>query len=351
MFDLFIIACLTIASIGFLVNETYMAKITDIKDARKKSITLMTCVLLVVIFIGFQEGQVVQTVRERYFFTEETIQHETNVLIENKRKPVDVELCPNYQQKLRAKKGVASQYGQDVILYDIFNEYKSGIFVDLAAYAPKKLSNTYWLETCNEWSGFCIEGDPRKIVDLVKNRTCQVIPECVTETPRTVNFGDSEISGINGINQYEKEGSFELDCRPLNVLLKHYGSPKRIDYMSLDVEGAEPEALNSVGEYIIDTMTIELAHLRKNKEKSLVVKKFLKDNSYMPVTGFPIIVESPNRNFGNFCDSQRPGVKLWGTAIDTIFDFKGSNEYHTHDVFFVREDSIHFEKIKEMFDC
>lgn len=355
MIGLFIIASFTIISIALLIHETYMVKITDLKEARKRSIILLVAVLFATIYVGFDDSMhTVRTLREKTVHETtivETIQHEKNIMFKSKRVPIDKDKCPGYQSSLRAQHGIASQYGQDVVLYQIFKEYKNGVFIDLAAAFPKKLSNTYWIETCKDWAGFCIEGDPRKIVDLVKNRICQVIPECVTETARTVSFGDSAVSGINGINDGDREGSFKLNCRPLNVLLKDYGSPQRIDYMSLDVEGAEPEALNSIGDYIVDTITIELAHLRKDKKKSADIKKFLISNKYVPVTGFPIIIESPNRNFGNFCKTKKNGAKLWNNTIDEIFNFKGNMEYHTHDVFFVRQDSIHFNRINELFNC
>ena len=267
MFILFLIALLTIISIGLLINETYIVKLNDFKKSRMRSIISMTIVLLLTIYIGFDDS--LHTIY--YYYDELIIKNNSNFV--NKRIPLEKNMCHVFENKLKLQKGVASQYGQDVVLYQIFKDYKNGVFVDLAAAFPKRLSNTFWLETCNDWTGFCIEADSRKIVDLVKNRTCQVIPECVMKTAQKVNFGDTKISGINAINEIEKIGSFELYCRPLNVLLSHYGSPLRIDYMSLDIEGSEAEALNSIGHYIVDTMTIELAHLRKNRKKSDEIKK------------------------------------------------------------------------------
>ena len=71
----------------------------------------------------------------------------------------------------------------------------------------------------------------------------------------------------------------------------------------------------------------------------------------MPVTGFPIFQNSNNRNIGNFCNTKIPGAKLLHNSIDEIFDFKGKLEKNTHDVLFIRNDSIHFSKVNELYNC
>jgi hypothetical protein len=39
---------------------------------------------------------------------------------------------------------------------------KGGTYIDLAAYHPRKHSNTYMLDVCYGWKGICIEADPAK---------------------------------------------------------------------------------------------------------------------------------------------------------------------------------------------
>lgn len=292
-------------------------------------------------YIGFQDSVLNNT----------WVYHEKNLMTTSFRLPLDRHKCSKYKETLESDQPVASQFGQDIVLYQIFKDYRNGIFLDLAAAWPKLLSNTYWLETCQGWTGFCIEGDPRKVINLVKNRTCQVIPECVTETAQWVNFGSDQIKGTNGINNKRKETGLDLFCRPLNVLLDQYGAPKRIDYMSLDVEGAEAGVIKSIGNYKVDTLTIELHQFRGNKAVSQIIKNFLNDNDYVPVTGFPLMRKGGSRNIGPFCQSQIEGAKLWGTPIDDIFSATGQLRKHTHDVFFVRSDSIHYDNIKTKFDC
>lgn len=255
--------------------------------------------------------------------------------------------CITYTNTLNNKQKLFSQYGQDIVLYEIFKDYYHGNFLDLAACWPKRLSNTYWLEKCMNWEGNCIEADSRKIVDLLKERTCKVIPECVTETVQQVSFGDSEITGINKINKGDVKGAVTLTCKPLDSLLNKYGSNKRIDYMSLDIEGSEPHALKTLGKYTVDVITIELAHLRKDKVKIDVVEQFLFENDYIPVIGFPT-----NKNA--WCDNGDPGNNIWNRPLNEILDrskLSGTLEQQTHDVMFVRSDSKHFSRIESLFSC
>jgi hypothetical protein len=262
-------------------------------------------------------------------------------------KPKENERCDEYTIALSQQEKLFSQYGQDNVLYRIFENYEGGFFVDLAACWPKRLSNTYFLETCMDWSGICIEADARKVIDLVKERTCRVAPECVTRERQIVNFGSSEIIGTNGINDHAVAGSVNMTCDPLNVVLERYGSPQHIDYMSLDIEGAEAGALESIGNYVVDLITLELFHIRSDPHSVDVVKRFLKNNDYVPVIGFPT-----NKN--NVCNGH-PGNDIWDKPIDELFGdlYLHNRKYRmaTHDVLFIRRGSRHFDKTKRIFSC
>lgn len=267
------------------------------------------------------------------------------------RKPhqKDVDKCDLYSKKLEnLSSKVFSQWNQDNILNLIFKDYRNGVFIDLAAAFPRDLSNTYYLETCLGWTGVCFEADPRKVINLLKGRTCQLIPECVTETTREVNFGSTVMDGGNAINKTPKKGSISLTCHPFGELLEKYGSEKHIDFMSLDIEGSEPGALKSLpDDYVIDLIAIEIYHIRNDEESNKVLRWFFKKHDYVPVIGFPT-------NKTDYCNNGEPGNNIWDMDLDELFGEKysdGDNKVGTHDVLFIRRDSKHFERVKQLFDC
>lgn len=242
-----------------------------------------------------------------------------------------------------------SQYGQDSFIYNIVKDYPPGLFVDLAAAWPHYLSNTYFLETCMGWSGLLIEGDPRKLTELVRLRSSVVAPTCVTEVRRTVFFGDKKVSGINKIEDKSRPGSFELTCMPFRDILANYSLPLEIDYMSLDIEGAEDMAIKSIGNYRFDMITIELYHLRNDKAKVTVILDYLEHMGYVPVIGFPTKKD-------NICSSSSPGNNLWRktSTRDVLYDPKfnnGRGRMDTHDVLFVLNTSKYVPSIEKILDC
>jgi hypothetical protein len=330
---------------GIVLHESY-----EVKVLQKKRLVLLVILTIIVMFhyLSTYKPTIGAPHQGDNIVNAQTPFHDVTPHYVTRRQPLEYERCDAFTEILKDPRGkLFSQFGQDNVLYMIFKDYRGGVFLDLAACYPKLLSNTYYLETCLAWTGFCVEADPRKIVDLVKNRTCQVVPECVTENRQIVNFGSDAIKGTNSIHEHKKKGSVELTCEPLHTLLTKYGAPRRIDFMSLDIEGSEDGALLSIGPYTVDIMTIELAHLRKNTAKSAVIQHFLLENDYRPVVGFP-------SNKAILCDPSEPGNNIWGLTIEELFApiyNQGKHKHQTHDVLFVRRDSRHYDRVPTIFKC
>eukprot|EP01031_Cornospumella_fuschlensis_P037976 gene37976-46134_t len=158
-----------------------------------------------------------------------------------------------------------SQAHQDELISTIFNNKEDGYFVDLAANDWMKLSNTLMLEHSKHWNGICIEPNPQYLVGLLLNRTCKVYTNPVS------SFGGEKItfafrgvfSGIVGEDFDNKDSKdqkvVELSTVTFESLLDHAQAPKVIDYLSLDVEGAEYHVLShfNFARYTFLTITIE----------------------------------------------------------------------------------------------
>lgn len=174
-----------------------------------------------------------------------------------------------------------SQIGQDrYYIENIIKFKKEGRFLDIGAHDGIHTSNTYALEKDLGWTGICIEANPSLIPSLEKNRPNSKVINCaVWNKPGHVEFeisdsnyqgtaGDllSRISGLDRNSSYFKE-HFKQSRRTINVEAKTITqilqelslTPCSFDYMSLDVEGAEIEALMSIDFSLVDIkfMTVE----------------------------------------------------------------------------------------------
>lgn len=145
--------------------------------------------------------------------------------------------------------------GQDRTVYALLGNQEKGYFVDLAANDPVYFSNTRTLERDHGWSGLCIEANPHYWPLLRTVRTCTVVGAAVASDEREMNFTDAggfggltdllHGPGAKGLGWGEVEfaeppkASFTARTVPLSSIFASFGAPPTIDYMSLDVEGAE----------------------------------------------------------------------------------------------------------------
>lgn len=146
-----------------------------------------------------------------------------------------------------------SQSGQDVFVLTVLSNKTDGYFVDLAANHWSDFSNTNSLEQFHNWTGICIEPNPVYLDGLVYNRLCSVFTNPISsESNEIVKFHmEKGGGGLGGIvrefydNAGKRHNNVDMITVSLVSLLKHLKAPSKIDYLSLDVEGGEWEALKS----------------------------------------------------------------------------------------------------------
>jgi hypothetical protein len=135
-------------------------------------------------------------------------------------------------------------------------------FVDLAANEYIFLSNSYALETFENWHGLCIEANSRYWADHFK-RKCSLVAAVIGESMQRVTFNFPKNGGRGGIvgrDMDNKEADFSTDGSSKNFtsvdmreVLTVTEAPKVIDYFSLDIEGAEALVFDTIP---FDTHTI-----------------------------------------------------------------------------------------------
>lgn len=162
-----------------------------------------------------------------------------------------------------------AQSQQDIAVSTILRGKRDGFFIDLAANHPTFLSNTYSLEQKFNWNGLCIEANPRHWAGLVY-RNCQVVGAVVgNQTMEQVHFKFLNTDGVGGHagivgNAFGNRQAEERDMQAkytvtlLDIFVR-FKVPRHIDYLSLDVEGAESFILKHFPfqDYHISVMTLE----------------------------------------------------------------------------------------------
>lgn len=161
-------------------------------------------------------------------------------------------------QQLERTPQAKSQSGQDMLVARILNGtlHRRGFFVDLAANDARVFSNTFRLETEWGWRGVCVEANPAYLWDLARRR-CQLVAAAVSDSP-DASVGMTLQAGIGRISTLEDgptllpsasyadvppAHSAQFRTATLESILRVTRAPRLVDYLSLDIEGAEYLAL------------------------------------------------------------------------------------------------------------
>jgi len=175
-----------------------------------------------------------------------------------------------------------SQVGQDKwVLFRMFPGVADGYFLDVGSGEGTNLSNSKALEE-RGWKGICIDPFPTNM----EGRTCQVFKEVVWSVAgHKVQFHtQQDLGGIaDTLGKWKKEASaapvVEFSTSTLASILERAKAPTEIAFMSLDIEGAELEALRGLpfDKYRFGAMAIE--HNDEEPKRSDIVK-FLAERGY-----------------------------------------------------------------------
>lgn len=173
-----------------------------------------------------------------------------------------------------------AQVHQDQVILELLGD--NGYFIDLAANDASELTNTLALER-HGWNGLCVEPNPGYWYGL-SHRKCTVVGALVGGTIEKVKVKFRGVyGGIVGklddkLANRKREPEAAEEWRytaPLANVLTRFNVPKTIDYLSLDVEGAEMLIMKEFpfDEYTIKVMTVE----RPGKD----LKKLLESKGYV----------------------------------------------------------------------
>lgn len=169
-----------------------------------------------------------------------------------------------------------SQIGQDKILDEqIFKGKRNGVFVEVGALDGFGASNTWFFEKDRDWSGLLIEPNPVEFNRMYQHPREKSFKEncAISDIEKEITFLSIEgpcnvLSGIKefynqqhmdrinrelnmykdypvGHELYSRSEEIKMNATRLETLFDKY-QLKDIDLVSIDVEGAEYQVLNSI---------------------------------------------------------------------------------------------------------
>jgi len=209
-----------------------------------------------------------------------------------------------------------SSHKQDKFLEDyVFKGFKNGVFVDVGAHDGRSINNTLYFEETNQWTGINVEPIPEVFKRLVENRPNTINLNCAicnsdgtadfilnkgytemisglkeTFDPRHMNRVKHEISGHGGTTQL-----VIVNTKRLETIFDEHNI-KHVNYLSIDVEGAEFEVIKSIN---FDKVFIDVIGFENNyRDTSIPIIKYLTYNGYKIIhTSLDIIMLHEKSNF------------------------------------------------------
>lgn len=175
-----------------------------------------------------------------------------------------------------------SQIGQDRWVAErVFPGVTDGFFLDVGSADGFKDSNTWALER-RGWTGLCVDPFPQNM----EGRTCRMFTEVVGRVSgEKVTFARAgNIGGMTGhLNTWrgdtQEAATVELTTVTLADILRRASAPPFIHFLSLDIEGAELEALRG---FPFDRHSLGALAIEHNYEepKRTQIERFLGERGY-----------------------------------------------------------------------
>jgi len=146
-----------------------------------------------------------------------------------------------------------SQLDQDLWVLSKFNENYQGFFIDIGANDGINLSNSYLLEQ-KGWNGVCVEPNRYEFDKLQNSRKSNNYQACISDFNGKCYFTENGYFG-----RIAEKNIGDTDCFTLEYFLDNIGTPKTIDYLSIDVEGGEYDIIRDFPfeKYFVKYITIE----------------------------------------------------------------------------------------------
>jgi len=159
-----------------------------------------------------------------------------------------------YRPKIFFPRKSYSMFGEDLVISKIFKNKKKGIYVDVGCYHPIEGSNTYLLFK-KGWNGINIDLNKTSIdlFDKARSGDLNLNLAISNKSKKIKYYFRKKINMLNTINQNFAKNYFlkgfktsYIQSQTLNFILKKFKYSQKIDFLNLDIEGNEINALKSL---------------------------------------------------------------------------------------------------------
>jgi len=187
-----------------------------------------------------------------------------------------------------------SQEGEDMILRRIFEKQEKGVYVDVGAHHPKRFSNTYYFYK-RGWRGINIDAMPGGMRMFNKLRPRDINLEIAISDKKEIIkyyvFNDPALNTFSKQLASQRDGQegyrilFEKDLQTytlVEVLDKYLPRGPRIDFLSIDVEGLELQAVqsNDWNKYRPTAVLVEQLMTSLDELEQSEIMQFMKEKGY-----------------------------------------------------------------------
>ena len=201
-----------------------------------------------------------------------------------------------FRPKIFFPKKSYSMLGEDLVVKNFFKKKTNGTYVDVGCYHPIDGNNTHLLFK-NGWNGINI--DLNKIsIDLfnIARKNDENFRVAVSNKSKKIKFYyRKKINMLNTINKKFANNSFKkgysidyIQARTLSSILKESKlKNKKIDFLNIDIEGNEINALKTLDFKIyrpklicVEIHNFTVNRVNKGNFKDHSIYKFLKQKGY-----------------------------------------------------------------------
>lgn len=197
-----------------------------------------------------------------------------------------------------------TQLNQDVFAL-LANRFQSGFFLEIGANDGFTLSNTIYLEESFRWDGLLVEANPQYI-DSLKKRNAKSIISAIVEKEGYYEFRNAGLYGgvVNLLDKTHEDitraaETIKVWGTTLGRILEESGAPRLIDFVSIDVEGAEVSIIEQICSLKNHRFTCGCVEHNARQADYLHIKNLLHN------AGYQIVWEGQTRHDLFFIDGKK----------------------------------------------
>jgi len=209
-----------------------------------------------------------------------------------------------------------SQSEEDVHLLKWFSGLCNGTYIEMGGLDGVKFSNSFVFNKEFQWHGVLVELSPTNYQKLVQNRPDELgtVNAAVCGERQMIHYYDGvRTKTVSGVWEFTTDSfrrqwwkgvtidqTTPIECRPLcDILEEHAPNQHFFDFFSLDIEGAEFMALQSLDFDKVGFGIILIEADEHNERKNMALRAFLESKGYLFIEAFERSYWFVNKEFGS----------------------------------------------------